>query len=115
MIPPTPEHDRIRVSDAERRQAVAALEENYAAGRLDLDEFEQRVSAGYAAHTRGELAELTTDLPSAEQSHDVACRFNPCLFWALMISCPPAGLIYWIVTCRACAGTHVGPGPWAPS
>jgi hypothetical protein len=55
----------LRASDAERETAVTLLREHGAAGRLDVDELEQRVGAAYEARTRGDLAALLDDLPSA--------------------------------------------------
>jgi hypothetical protein len=54
---------RIRASDAERDHAAAQLREHYAAGRLSVDECQERVSATLAARTLGELDALMTDLP----------------------------------------------------
>ncbi|MEU1429826.1 DUF1707 domain-containing protein [Nocardia sp. NPDC005746] len=56
--PPT-----VRVGTAEREQAAAALGEHFAAGRLDLAEYDDRVGRAYAAKTAGELAVLFGDLP----------------------------------------------------
>ena len=53
----------IRASDQERESVVAVLRDAYADGRLTLEEFEERSSAGYAAKTWTELRELTADLP----------------------------------------------------
>ena len=47
----------------DRESAAKALREAYAAGRLTLDEFGERVDAVYSAVTWGELGELTADLP----------------------------------------------------
>jgi hypothetical protein len=55
---------RIRVSDAERDQAISMLSEHMSTGRLKLDEFETRTGLITAARTRGELEEVFTDLPS---------------------------------------------------
>jgi Domain of unknown function (DUF1707) len=52
-----------RASDADRDRIVEQLRQHTADGRLTMDEFEQRMSAAYAAKTYGELAELTRDLP----------------------------------------------------
>jgi hypothetical protein len=52
-----------RVSDAERRAVVRRLERALRDGRLTIVEFDQRVQATYAALTRGELEDLTEDLP----------------------------------------------------
>jgi hypothetical protein len=54
----------LRASDAEREAVVARLREHGAAGRLDVDELEERVGAAYAARTHGELARLLDDLPA---------------------------------------------------
>jgi Domain of unknown function (DUF1707) len=53
----------LRVSDQEREETVEQLREHAAEGRLDADELDARLTATYAARTRGELAELTRDLP----------------------------------------------------
>ena len=56
--------DPIRASDADRDVVVAALREAYTAGRLDLEEFDERMSAAYASKTWGDLRKLTIDLPT---------------------------------------------------
>jgi hypothetical protein len=63
--------DSLRVSDAERDQALRVLSDHAAVGRLTLDELEERSSRALAAKTRGELATLTGDLP-ADQDQDRA-------------------------------------------
>ncbi|GAA5181736.1 hypothetical protein GCM10023322_17100 [Rugosimonospora acidiphila] len=55
---------RQRASDEDRQRVVRALERHTAAGRLDLDEYAERVDRVLAARTHGELAEVTTDLPA---------------------------------------------------
>jgi hypothetical protein len=52
-----------RASDADRECVVTILRESFAEGRLDLDEFDDRTSAAYAARTWGDLLDLTADLP----------------------------------------------------
>jgi hypothetical protein len=56
----------LRASDAEREQTVTLLREHGTAGRLDLDELEQRIGAAYQARTRGDLATLLDDLPRSQ-------------------------------------------------
>jgi hypothetical protein len=56
--------DPIRASDADREVVVATLREAYTAGRLTLDEFDERMAAAYASKTWGDLRKLTIDLPS---------------------------------------------------
>jgi hypothetical protein len=53
----------IRASDRERESVVDVLRDAYTEGRLTRDEFEERMSAAYAAKTWTELRELTGDLP----------------------------------------------------
>ena len=57
-------NDPIRASDADREAVVDTLREAFTAGRLTLDEFDERLSAAYLSKTWGDLRELTTDLPS---------------------------------------------------
>jgi Domain of unknown function (DUF1707) len=53
----------LRASDDDRDTVLQALQGHLAAGRLDLDEFDQRSTAALAAVTLPELAALTVDLP----------------------------------------------------
>ena len=54
----------IRASDVDREVVVATLRDAYTAGRLTLEEFDERTSAAYASKTWGDLRRLTEDLPS---------------------------------------------------
>ena len=56
----------IRASDEDRGRIAAALGEHYAAGRLTLEEFQERLDKAYAATTLGELDDLMTDLPGRD-------------------------------------------------
>ena len=60
----TPDPRSIRIGTAEREQAVKALGEHFAQGRLEPAEFEERMTAAYAARTASELDRLFDDLPS---------------------------------------------------
>jgi DUF1707 SHOCT-like domain len=53
----------IRVSDAERDQAVAELSEHFQSGRLTQDEFDDRSGRALAARTGTDLNGLFADLP----------------------------------------------------
>lgn len=53
----------IRASDAEREYVVDVLRAHCSEGRIDLDEFSERINAVYAARTIGELNDICTDLP----------------------------------------------------
>jgi hypothetical protein len=54
----------IRASDQDRDVVVAVLRDAYTAGRLTLEEFDERTTAAYASRTWGELRKLTEDLPA---------------------------------------------------
>jgi hypothetical protein len=56
--------DRVRVSDAERDEAISQLGERFAEGRLTHDTFMFRVDAALRARDRRDLAQLLADLPS---------------------------------------------------
>jgi Domain of unknown function (DUF1707) len=53
----------LRVGDAERDAAAADLGEHYAAGRLSLDELNERLDAVFASKTLGQLTRIMADLP----------------------------------------------------
>jgi hypothetical protein len=54
----------IRISNAERDEAISILGTHLSTGRLELDEYEERCGTAVAARTRGELEVLFTDLPA---------------------------------------------------
>lgn len=54
----------IRASDQDREVVVATLRDAYTAGRLTLEEFDERTSSAYDSKTWGDLRKLTEDLPS---------------------------------------------------
>lgn len=66
-----------RIGDAEREEAATALSEHYAAGRLERDEFDVRLSAAYAARTTAELQPLFTDLPAPTPRGSSPARQEP--------------------------------------
>jgi hypothetical protein len=53
----------LRAADADRERTAEHLRKSHAEGRLDLDEFQQRLERCYAAKTLGELGALVRDLP----------------------------------------------------
>ncbi|MEV7522241.1 DUF1707 domain-containing protein [Streptomyces sp. NPDC091371] len=58
---PLPE---LRASDADRDRVVERLRDAVAEGRLDMEEFEERLEAAYKSRTYAELEPLTRDLPA---------------------------------------------------
>lgn len=58
---------QLRIGDAERDAAVAALGEHYAVGRLTREEFDERAERASAARFDADLAPLFADLPSGRR------------------------------------------------
>jgi DNA-binding MarR family transcriptional regulator len=54
---------QVRVGDADREAAAAALGEHFAQGRLTLDELNARLDATLTATTQGDLCRAARDLP----------------------------------------------------
>jgi hypothetical protein len=108
----------VRASDAERDQAAEILRAGYADGRLSRAELDERLTAAYAAKTRADLHDLTSDLPGAvsppatrdrpvtaalpfeDPGSGTGTQLNVCLLLCLLLTCPPAGIAYWILTAR---------------
>jgi hypothetical protein len=55
----------LRAADTDRAAVATVLGQHMSAGRLTVDEYDDRLARAYAAKTYGELAELTADLPAA--------------------------------------------------
>jgi hypothetical protein len=64
----------LRASDDEREATVTQLRGHATAGRIDVEELEQRVGAAYAARTHGELAALLEDLPGRPAARSSAAQ-----------------------------------------
>ena len=60
----------LRLSDADRDQAITRLSEHYAAGRLDKEEFDERSDAVWTAKTHADLAPLFADLGPAPSQRE---------------------------------------------
>ncbi|MFF2508350.1 DUF1707 domain-containing protein [Streptomyces sp. NPDC058067] len=65
MTDERPDLPMLRASDADRERVAEALRDAVAEGRLDMEEFEERLEATYKARTYGELEPITRDLPVA--------------------------------------------------
>lgn len=93
----------LRIGDAERDAAAADLGEHYAAGRLTLDELNERLETVFAARTYGQLARVMADLPGPGRLGKFAepQRLVPGYDWA--------------AAARAAHGTVSASGPWGTS
>jgi hypothetical protein len=58
----------MRASDADRDAVLAELGEHFQAGRLTLEEFDERSDLALRSRTYGELADLTRDLPAPSRA-----------------------------------------------
>jgi class 3 adenylate cyclase len=74
----------VRVTDAERQAMVARLQRACGEGRLNLDEFSERVGLALEARTAADLELLTTDLPALEAP-------------ATAVALPPRHQTSWVV------------------
>lgn len=106
----------MRVSNADRERVATRLQQASAEGRLDLDEFDQRLKAAYAARTYGELEPLTVDLPVPAQPSDPAladsghAELRPTSRWAVALMGGFTRQGAWVVPRRFLAFTVMGGG-----
>jgi hypothetical protein len=70
--PSGPRDRRLRVSDSEREAVGEILRQQHVDGRLDADEFQERLERCLAAKTYAELDELVADFPRPEPEQDRA-------------------------------------------
>src|SRR5689334_18033062 len=62
----------LRAGDRDRDAVADILREQHLAGRLETDEFQERIDRCYAARSYGELDALVVDLPHSDPAaHDV--------------------------------------------
>jgi Domain of unknown function (DUF1707) len=127
----------LRASDADRERIADRLRKSHAEGRLDIDEFQQRLEHCYTAKTFGELGALVRDLPrEGELEERRPSRWPsplrlvplvPILFVLIAVSATtghehhfawlwiPVVFIVWRMFFwrrRAWAGSRRGPGDW---
>jgi hypothetical protein len=94
MEPRPTQNAPLRIGDAERDRAIAALGDHFAAGRLNAEEFEQRVDQAIKARFNSDLEPLFVDLPRTveptmeSQSHhrqDAHLAWSPVVWFAPLI------------------------------
>ena len=142
---PFPERDRdrykalprhvLRIGDADRDAAAADLGEHYVAGRLTLDELNERLGEVFAARTHGQLWTVMADLPAsawrpwsqAGASLPAAPRIDDRDFGAsgdragriAALSLLVLAMLIWLTTAlifmRHGYYSHPGPTSWLPS
>jgi hypothetical protein len=68
----------LRIGDAEREDAATQLKEHFAAGRLEFEEFLERIQAALTAKTQGQISRIFADLPRVyNKPRQVATRTQP--------------------------------------
>ena len=85
----------VRAADQDRERAIELLNQHTTAGRLTLAEFEERVSAVYAAPLLSDVDHQLRDLPvqrtaPAEPEQRVA-------LWHMWMPWVSAGIICWVI------------------
>ncbi|MFT4215813.1 MAG: DUF1707 domain-containing protein [Micropruina sp.] len=63
--PRDPQYQQLRASDADRTNAASMLADAYAEGRLDNDEYNQRLDQAMSSKSLGELVPVLSDLTPA--------------------------------------------------
>jgi Flp pilus assembly protein TadB len=99
----------LRIGDAERDRALAALGDHFAAGRLTNEEFEQRMDEALKARFNEDLEPLFADLPrTMEPTADpkAAGRRDVHLAWSAMLWLAPL-----LVFCAVAAAVILS-APW---
>lgn len=95
---------QIRAADADREQTAERLRKAHAEGRLDIDEFQERLERCYEAKTLGQLGELVRDLPRQEErDQQRAFRFLGPWRWRLASLAP---ILVALIVVSAAAGHH---------
>jgi hypothetical protein len=61
---------RVRIGDAERDDVLNALQEHMSAGRLNVEEYEERAERVVAARYAEDLAALLEDLPPTKEQQE---------------------------------------------
>lgn len=102
----------VRASDVDRDATAKILRQHYAEGRLDGQEFNERIDHCYAAKYVGELKVLTSDLPreeapkpAPEPASDSYRRYRgrpP--GWKLAVVLP---IVVALIVISALTGTHL--------
>lgn len=92
----------IRASDADREATADRLRRHHTEGRIDSEEFQERIDRCYQAKTLGDLDQLVDDLP-----REAGGRRPRRLYWRLWpVPLIPVALV--IIAISAAAGWHHG-------
>lgn len=93
--------DELRAADSDREKVAERLRRALEEGRLDLNEYDDRLGRAYAAKTYGELDGLLTDLPAppaAERRHPAAGRRWLAAQWRPWVNVVSICVAIWALT-----------------
>lgn len=102
----------LRAADADRERIAERLRRCHAEGRLDMEEFQERLEHCYAAKTFGELAELVRDLPRQDEPEERrSLGWLRAWHWRLR---PLVPILLVLMLLSAASGHHHGFWLWIP-
>lgn len=96
----------VRAADADREATAERLRQSHAEGRLDVQEFQERLDQCYKAKTIGELDQLVGDLPSTERPPAHRPR------WRHVTMVPLVPILITLLLISAATGHHHHFGLW---
>ena len=97
----------LRASDDERQAAADELKANFEAGRISMDEFDERLQVALGARTRRDLADVNKDLP---RTRPPVAPGQPHRAWPLSV--PVVMIVGVVVAINITLGIF---GPFGPS
>ena len=98
----------LRAGDADRERVAERLRRSHTEGRLDINEFQQRLERCYEAKTFGELEDLVADLPREQPDARRPTGWFTSWRWRLA---PLAPILIVLIVLSAITGHHHG-GSW---
>jgi hypothetical protein len=100
----------LRASDEDRERIADRLRQSHTEGRLNTDEFQERLERCYEAKTFGELGELVRDLPRQTEAERSGARgrLHPSR-WPVAALVP---IVIVLLLAAALTGGHDHHGPW---
>lgn len=101
--------DQQRAADADREKVAERLRQALEEGRLDLDEFDDRLGRAYAAKTYGELDRLMTDLPTPvppKPRHPATVRRWLIAQWRPWVNVVSICVAIWVLSAILSGGMH---------
>ena len=101
-----PRDRRIRAADADRDATANVLRRHYTEGRLNAQEYDERIERCYAAKTLAELDELFGDLPRVEAREPEPAHLRHAYRppWRLAVVAP---IVIALIVISALTGAHL--------